>query len=121
MLLMIRKRRFQSLRSVALAILALGLAVQSLLGVLGEMHEVSAHAEIVLQHHDHAGQDEAAESGPLHLLLHHTHCCSHCAWMSGGDSSVALFALTPADLPFDTAGYLPAAGLATPFRPPIRA
>jgi hypothetical protein len=66
----------------------------------------------------HDGTD-ADEGGPLHLLMHHTHCCSHSVWMSSGVAVVALVAPARSDLSADKIRPLPALDRTAPFRPPI--
>ncbi len=127
----LRRRATGRVRLAVLLVFALGLASQSLLGVLGELHEITAHAHSThgsvehLAPHDHAeavheGTD-SDEGGPLHVLLHYTHCCSHSAWMSGGATAVAVMSPGSASSPIDDARHIPTPDLTAPFRPPIRA
>lgn len=119
------------LRAAALMVLAFGLVAQSMIGPLGEMHEVVAHAGAdhglagygVPHHHDDAtGGEPGTDTGePLHLLLHHSHCCGHSAWIPGGQSVPVICGLTVASLPVDTARRIPASEATAPFRPPIPA
>src|SRR5687768_6290402 len=89
--------RLRRLRASLLLACAIGLVAQSLLAVVGEMHEVVAHGEFSHGHSSHhdAHQHEASQreapgteapdtegGGTLHVLLHHVHACSHCTWMS---------------------------------------
>jgi hypothetical protein len=127
------RRAPRTLRAAVLLVFTLGLATQSLLGVLGEMHELAKHSDVAhgLVHHvtphdhadDHAMPDGtgADEDGPLHVLLHHSHCCSHSTWMSGADAALAAVALASTTLPVDSTRHLPASRLTAPFRPPIPA
>jgi hypothetical protein len=108
-----------------------GLASQSLLSVLGGLHEVTAHAHSShgpaehMAPHDHAAAvhdgTDANEGGPLHVLLHYTHCCSHSAWMSGGATTVAVRSTGSVSSPVGNSRQIPTTDLTAPFRPPIRA
>jgi hypothetical protein len=117
------------LRAVVLSIFALGIASQSLVGTLDNLHELTSPAHAAqgisghLDAHDHAAAvrdgTDAAEGGPLHVLLHHTHCCSHSVWMSGDLAVVAVMAELRADPPLEEPRALPAPERTTLFRPPI--
>jgi hypothetical protein len=102
-----------------------------MLGVLGGLHEITTHAHSAhgspehLAPHDHAaavheGKD-ADEGGPLHVLLHYTHCCSHSAWMSGGTATAIIMAVESVHSLVDNTSQIPTIDLTAPFRPPIRA
>jgi hypothetical protein len=114
-----------------LVVFMVGLASQSLLSVLGGLHEVTAHAHSAhgsMEHmapHDHAAAvhdgTDANEGGPLHVLLHYTHCCSHSTWMSGGATTAAFLSTGFVSPPADNARQIPTTDLTAPFRPPIRA
>ncbi len=124
-----RRRASGRLCAMVLSIFALGIASQSLLGTLVNLHELTspAHAAQDLTGHMADHDHEAAvhdgtdgdEGGPLHLLMHHTHCCSHSVWMSSGVALVALVAPARSDLSADKLRPLPALDLTAPFRPPI--
>lgn len=109
----------------------LGIAAQSLVAVVGGIHELAAQP--AAGGHGHAGQhlshDEeapaglgghAAAEGSLHVLLHHS-TCSHGAWMAGSCSVPLVFSPLIADLPPESTDHIPAFTPSTPFRPPIRA
>jgi hypothetical protein len=125
----IRRRASGRVRVAVLAIFALAIATQSLLGVLGGIHEATAPAHAMhgmtdhLAPHDHAAAvkdgTDADEGGPLHVLLHFMHCCNHSAWMSGGDSAITVMIPLCADSSIDRATLLPAPDRIAPFRPPI--
>lgn len=126
-----------SLRLAVLLVFALGLASQSLLGAMGDVHELARHGQALQQaeladhlaSHGHQsgeqghpdGHADEEEGGALHLLLHHVHCCSHGAWMSGQGTGLAAFDLVSASLPVHAAQQVPAFRLTAPFRPPIQA
>ncbi len=117
------------LRAVVLSIFALGIASQSLLGTLVNLHELTSPAHAAhdltghMAEHDHEAAvhdgTDADEGGPLHVLLHHTHCCSHSVWMSGGVTVIAVVAPVPTDLLLHKSRTLPAPDRTAPFRPPI--
>ncbi len=127
----LRRRATGRVRLAMLLVFAVGLASQSLLGVLGGLHEITAHAHSPhgsvehLTPHDHAAAvhdgTDTDEGGPLHVLLHYTHCCSHSAWMSGGATTLAVMSPGSASSPVDNARQIPTTDLTAPFRPPIRA
>jgi hypothetical protein len=125
----IRRRASSRLRVVVLSIFALGIATQSLLGVLGGLHEATAPAHAMhatvdhMAPHDHeaAVRDgtDADEGGPLHVLLHFMHSCGHSTWMTGGDTAIIAMTEVRADSPVARARPLPAPDRTAPFRPPI--
>jgi hypothetical protein len=122
-------RRRGHWRVPLLLVFVLGVAAQSLLGPLGELHELTVHAQAGqalaghMAPHDHEAAlhdgTDANEGGPLHLLLHYTHCCSHSAWMTEATATITVLALTRADSPVDKTRQLPAPDRTAPFRPPI--
>jgi hypothetical protein len=124
-------RRFKTLRLAVLLVFACGVAAQSLLGVLGEMHELTAHATAgagVADHltpHEHQVAAEtgggAEEGSPLHVLLHYTHCCAHSIWISGAAAPHDSLALSAIAAPADVTPQVAASRLTAPFRPPIQA
>lgn len=128
-----RRRASGRLGAVVLSIFALGIASQSLLGTLVSLHELTSPAHVVhgmdghmVDHeHDHDRQaaahdgSDSDEGEPLHMLMHHTHCCSHSVWMSSGVTVVALVAAPRSDLSADKIRPLPALDRTAPFRPPI--
>jgi hypothetical protein len=99
------------------------------MGTLVGLHELTspAHAThgmtVHMAEHDHEAAvhdgTDASEGGPLHLLMHHTHCCSHSVWMSTGTTVVTLVAPDRSDLAADQLRPLPALQRTAPFRPPI--
>jgi hypothetical protein len=128
--------RLRRLRLTLLLACAIGLVAQSMLAVVGEMHEVVAHGELSHGHSSHheahqhdADHHEAPDTedpdheggGTLHVLLHHAHSCSHCAWMSEAQTPLMFPGRATAALPSGSASYLPGPGLTAPFRPPIQA
>src|SRR5688572_17944430 len=104
-------RRRGHWRVAMLLVFVLGVAAQSLLGPLGELHELTVHAQAGqdlaghMAPHDHEAAlrdgTDANEGGPLHLLLHYTHCCSHSSWMSEATATIAVVALARTDSPVD--------------------
>jgi len=127
----LRRRATGRVRVAMLLVFAIGLASQSLLGVLGGLHEITAHAHSAhgsvehLAPHDHASAvhdgTDADEGGSLHVLLHYTHCCSHSAWMSGGATNMAFMSRGSVSSRADNAQRISSTDLTAPFRPPIRA
>ena len=128
--------RLRRLRATLLLACAIGLVGQSLLAVVGEMHEVVAHGEVSHAHASHheshqhdadhhdvpgTGEPDTEGGGTLHVLLHHVHTCSHCTWMSEAQTPLMLPERATTALPSDSASYLPGPGLTAPFRPPIKA
>jgi hypothetical protein len=128
-----RRRASGRICAVVLSMFALGIASQSLLGTLVSLHELTSPAHVVhgtdghmLDHdHDHDHQaavhdgSDADEGEPLHVLMHHTHCCSHSVWMSSGVAIVALVEPVRSDLSADKIRPLLAFERTAPFRPPI--
>jgi hypothetical protein len=122
------RRRAGHWRLVVL-VFSLGVAAQSMLGALGELHEMTVHGQSghdVAGHmapHDHAAalQDgtDVSEGGPLHLLLHYTHCCGHSTWMAGAATMTAAPGVAHTESPVDNTRQLPAPERTAPFRPPI--
>lgn len=109
----------------------LGIAAQSLVAVVGGIHELAAQPTLDAQGHagQHLPHDEeepaglgghAAAEGSLHVLLHHSPC-AHGPWMAGSCPVPLVFSPLIADLPPESAGRIPAFTPSTPFRPPIRA
>ncbi|MET0279591.1 MAG: hypothetical protein ABW278_00505 [Steroidobacteraceae bacterium] len=127
----LRHRPYRRLRLAAMLLFALGLAAQSLLGVLGEMHELAVHTDAAdglashLVAHDHAAAtadgSDASEGGALHVLLHYTHCCGHTIWMSGVGATPLVASTVSAHSPGDPARQVPLSQRTAPFRPPIPA
>lgn len=108
-----------------------GIAAQSLVAVVGEVHELASrqlieaegHAAYHLAHEEEAPAGlggHAASEGCLHVLLHHSPC-THGAWMAGAFS----FRLIPASVasgpPPERVTRIPSFTPSTPFRPPIAA
>jgi hypothetical protein len=100
-----------------------------MLGPLGELHELTVHAQYgqaVSDHmapHDHEAAlrdgTDADEGGPLHVLLHASHCCGHGTWMADASATMTVAAMPRTDSPVDKTRQLPAPDLTAPFRPPI--
>ncbi len=118
-------------RMALLLAVMLGITAQSLVAVVGGIHELAAQP--TADAHGHAGQHlsheeeapaglggHAAAEGSLHVLLHHSHC-SHGAWMAGSCSLQLVFSPLVAELPPESADRLPAFTPSNPFRPPIAA
>lgn len=119
------------LRMALLLAVMLGIAAQSLVGVVGGIHELAAGPALDAQRHagHHLSHDEeapaglgghAAAEGSLHVLLHHSHC-SHGAWMATSCSLQLVFSPLTTDLPPESTDRLPAFTPGTPFRPPMSA
>ena len=122
-----------SLRQLRLAVLGLfvvGVLGQSLLGVLGGIHEVTSHdghlqaAGAHLVNHDDGAASldgDSGESAGWHLLLHHSNCCAHTVWMSSGVVDAAMHTPVILQLPGDPAQSIAVSRITAPFRPPIQA
>jgi len=125
----LRRRAGGCLRVALLLLFVVGVSAQSMLGPLGELHELTVHAQHgqgVAGHmapHDHQAAlrdgTDATEGGPLHVLLHYTHCCGHGSWMSDARVTMTVAALPRTASPLDNTRQLPAPDLTAPFRPPI--
>ncbi|MBO9717886.1 MAG: hypothetical protein J7507_14035 [Pseudoxanthomonas sp.] len=121
-------RRLSRLRACVLLVFALGLCWQSLLGPLGDLHEMiehgiidTAHAAAPDTHADHPRGDAAGDDGLPHVLLHYAHCCGHVLALppiAVGCSLPAAAASQP--MPYASV-RVPATHLSGPFRPPIQA
>jgi hypothetical protein len=124
------RRLLRALRIAMLLVFTFGLVAQPVLGSLGEMHDLAEHADSAggcIDHklpHEHASTTQADEhdsGGPMHQLLHCTHCCGHSAGLASTDLPLPSFhwgATPPATQP---AHSVVPAHAATPFRPPISA
>lgn len=127
-------RRTHRLRHALLTslmlVFALCLAVQPVLGALGEMHELSAHATTANEHHDHltphedvtqTGDGAQEQEGGLHQLLHYTHCCGHTVALATGESATTILPLASNQVLPSVSPQAAASHLTNPFRPPIQA
>jgi hypothetical protein len=128
--LQVLRRRARSRWGVAaLLVFVMSVAAQSMLGMVGELHELTVHTQAgqgLAEHmapHDHQAAlrdgTDAAEGGPLHVLLHYTHCCAHGAWIADATTAVAIAAPVRPVSPADKTRQLPAPDRTAPFRPPI--
>lgn len=128
----IRRRWITGLRASLLLVFALGLFWQSLLGPLGDLHEMMEHGGIETTHP--AGLDIHAESAPAeasgaatgeagipHVLLHYAHCCGHVLGLPSVAFDYKLPAPAASKLMLPGTARIPAAHLSGPFRPPIQA
>lgn len=125
------RRPVRMFRAIVLLTVMLGLAAQSLVAVVGELHDLTAHDASAHGHADHhvahdqeapdTGDRHSREEGTMHVLLHHTHSCGHCAWMTAGLPPLIILFHPISRLPPDAAGPAASARLTTPFRPPILA
>lgn len=125
-----RARRLRhALRTGLMLVFALCLAVQPVLGALGEMHEFSAHAGTAGLHLDHLMPHEEVQTGTaaqedrdgtLHLLLHYAHCCGHTLALAAGEFAAPTVVLASAQPLPPVSPQVAASHLTTPFRPPIR-
>lgn len=120
----------RKLRLAVLGLFVVGVLAQSLLGVLGGIHEITNHdghpqsASTHLASHDDgavSSDGEAGESAGWHLLLHHTNCGGHAAWMSSGVVDAAMHTPVILQLPGDPAQRIAVSRITAPFRPPIQA
>jgi hypothetical protein len=126
MLQAFRQRRFRIFRILVLAAFILGLAGQSMLDVMGDMHAVAAHADGGHHHglHEDAHQDEArtgqsgAEGAAAHALFHHVHSCGHAAWMSSDQTAAALLTRFTSSPAITSASGRISCDWTNPFRPP---
>lgn len=129
MLQAFRQRRFRIFRILVLAAFMSGLAGQSLLDVMGDMHAVAVHADVVHDHdlHEDAHQDGdrnghgGAEGATVHALFHHVHCCGHAAWMSSGEAVTAQLTRFTSSPAITSASGRISCDWSNPFRPPIAA
>lgn len=120
----------QLLRTGMLLVFALGLLAQPVLSALGELHELTVHADSARGHtghnvpHEHASTTQADErdtGGPMHELLHYAHCCGHTVGLAGADLPLPSFHW-PTAHPVDAkTGPIVVSHASTPFRPPISA
>jgi hypothetical protein len=125
----LRRRAGSHWRGAILLLFVLGVAAQSTLGPLGELHELTVHAQAgqgLAEHmapHDHEAAlrdgTDATEGGPLHMLFHYTHCCGHSTWMADATAMIAVAAMARSDSPVGKTRQLPAPDRTVPFRPPI--
>lgn len=111
-------------------VFALCLAVQPVLGALGEMHEFSAHAATADLHLDHLTPHEEAQAGSaaqedtggtLHLLLHYAHCCGHTLALAADQFTAPSLMHTSAQSLPPVSPQAAASHFTNPFRPPIQA
>ena len=118
------------LRSASLLLLLLCLIAQPVLAAWGEMHEMTAHADMAgqdsaLDHrapHSHTTMDEDSgdDAGdPIHALSHHAHCCGQPQLPFLSQLPLPLFELTAMMPQPGTTRPIAASHSATPFRPPI--
>lgn len=127
----LRRRASGPWRVAMLVVFVLSVAAQSMLGPVGELHALTVHAhasQALADHmppHDHEAAlrdgTDAVEGGPLHVLLHYTHCCGHGAWMIDATATPGIVPLARTDSPLDNTRQLPAPQRTAPFRPPIAA
>ena len=124
----LHRRWIARLRACLLVVFALGLFWQSLLGPLGDLHEMMEHAGIETAHP--AGLDMQAEpahddatgaDGIPHVLLHYAHCCGHVLALPSIVPGYSLSAPATSQLMLSITARIPAAHLSGPFRPPIQA
>jgi hypothetical protein len=124
----LRRRWISRLRACVLLVFALGLFWQSLLGPLGDLHEMIEHGVIETAHPAgmdvHSGSvrgDVADGDGLPHVLLHYAHCCGHVLALPSSAVGCSLPAAA-ASQPMPYASVrIPATHLSGPFRPPIQA
>ncbi|UXI66297.1 hypothetical protein [Tahibacter amnicola] len=124
------RRLLRTLHLALVLLFAIGLVVQPVLDALSEYHELTAHAASphghADDHHDEdasslRGEEPEDHDGPVHGLLHHSHCCGHTVGLNNADLPLPDFHW-PAHVPVDAAPTPVAAShAATPFRPPISA
>ncbi len=111
-------------------VFALCLALQPVLGALGEMHETTDHAASAVLHLDHLTPHDAQHAGDverggadgaLHVLLHYAHCCGHTVGLSVAAFEAPIAPLSSVQQLPPASPHVVASHLATPFRPPIQA
>jgi len=122
------RRWISRLRASLLLVFALGLFWQSLLGPLGDLHEMMEHAGIEAPHpagldiHAEPAHDDATGAdGIPHVLLHYAHCCGHVLALPSAVPGYSLPMPAASKLMLPTTARVPAAHLSGPFRPPIQA
>ena len=114
-----------------LLVLAFGLVAQPVLGAMGEVHELTAHADTAGGHTGHhaphasvaaAPADDTRDAGaPMHELLHYAHCCGHAPGLAATGVSLPTFQWIRSAPDDHEAQAVASSRAATPFRPPISA
>jgi hypothetical protein len=109
--------------------LVLGFVLQPVMAAHGQLHEILGHlgegaAHVEGDAHDDAppspGED-GHDTGVLHALSHHAHCCAQPQWLAPDGLPLPL-RLASASRPPSSGYDAPAESPAdTPFRPPIDA
>jgi hypothetical protein len=126
MLQAFRQRRFRLFRILVLAAFMCGLAGQSLLDVMGDMHAMARHADGLHGHDLHADEHQhadhnghaGAEGDAVHALFHHVYSCGHAAWMSSDETVTArLTRFTSSPAVASASGRI-SCDWTNPFRPP---
>ena len=122
------RRLLRALRIAVLLVFAFGLVTQPVLGALGEVHELMEHTDSGGGHTDHnlphepaptTPADERDAGGPMHVLLHHVHCCGNTVGLTSVGLPLPSYHW-PTGHPGDTmARPVASSHAATPFRPPI--
>ncbi|UWX04559.1 hypothetical protein H1235_07205 [Pseudoxanthomonas sp. NC8] len=123
-----RHRWLSRLRACLLVVFTLGLVWQSLLGPLGDLHEMMEHGGMEMAHpagldiHDEPVHGDATgDDGIPHALLHYAHCCGHVMALPSVAIGCTLPAPAASQPMLHASARSPAAHLSGPFRPPIQA
>jgi hypothetical protein len=119
-----------ALRTGLMLVLALCLALQPVLGALGEMHETNDHVASAAFHLDHLTPHDAQHvgdierddtDGALHLLLHCAQCCGHTVGLTAAEFEGPITLLSSTQPLPPASPQVVASHLAAAFRPPIQA
>ncbi|CAI8799799.1 MULTISPECIES: hypothetical protein [Gammaproteobacteria] len=116
----LHRARFAPHRWLMLAILALGLVVQPILGSVSELHELTH--DVAGTHGSEetltAGEDDTA--GALHVVHHFAHCCGHAVPTAAAPVVFSQIShIEPTSL--TASRRVPSGRWLAPFRPPIAA
>ena len=111
--------------------LLLGFVLQPVMATYGQLHEILAHLDDGIAHvegdaHDdapaspEASPEEAAhDTGVLHALSHHAHCCAQPQWLPPTGLPALPLAIARMRPPGSDPDASPDSRVDTPFRPPI--
>ena len=116
----LHRARFAPHRWLMLAILALGLVVQPILGSVSELHELT-HDVAGTHGGDKtltAGEDDTA--GTLHVMHHFAHCCGHAVPTAAAPLALSRIGHSEPTKLTDSR-LVPSGRWHAPFRPPIAA
>lgn len=108
--------------------LVLGFVLQPVMAAYGQLHETLGHLDEGVAHVEGDAHDappspgeDGHDTGVLHALSHHAHCCAQSQWLPPDGLPVPMPCASdprPASAGYDVA---PDSRFDTPFRPPILA